>query len=219
MLLKKERELIVEYCKKLHKYDLTTGTSGNISILNKESNMIAISPSGIDYDTMQPKDVVIVDNKGKVIDGKLKPSSELALHLAFYNNKRGAVSVVHCHSLFASVLAAMNRPIEALHYVIGDAHTSEIPYVPYVTFGTQELADTTIDYCKESRACILGNHGQITYGRSVQDAFSLAINVEYLAKIQYYTMAVEKPKPLSPKQMEEVLKRFETYGQPSETYE
>lgn len=213
MILEKERELVVKYGKKFKEDRLTTGTSGNISIYNKELSLIAISPSGIDYDKTEKEDVTVIDLDGNIVDGKRYPSSEIALHLAFYKEKEDARAVVHCHSVYCVTLSTLNMPIKAYHYVIGDANTNEIPCVPYVTFGTKELANETIKYCKESNAAILKNHGQITCAKNIESAYSLAINVEYLAEIQYRALTIGNPKPLSDEQMKEVLEKFKTYGQ------
>lgn len=211
-MLEQEKELVVKYCKKLITENLTTGTSGNISIYNRTKNLVAISPSGIEYNALTADDISIVNIDGNIVEGKYQPSSELPLHLMFYKNKNDANAVVHCHSLYACVLAAMHTSVKAYHYMIGDAGTDEIPCAPYVTFGTQALADETIKYCKNSRACILANHGQIVYGKNIKDAFNLAISVEFLANLQYHVMSIGNIEPLTSLQMEKVLERFKTYG-------
>ena len=86
MLMQEERELVVEYGKKMSAARLSTGTSGNISIYNAEKGLVALSPSGMDYFSTTPEDVVILDLDGKVVDGKRKPSSEWALHTTFYKH-------------------------------------------------------------------------------------------------------------------------------------
>ena len=89
MLLKQEREQVVEYCKKLITAGLTKGTGGNISIYNRETGLYAISPSGMDYFSMVPKDVVVMNLSGEVAEGERKPSSEWDLHRIYYENESG----------------------------------------------------------------------------------------------------------------------------------
>lgn len=130
MLMQEERELVVEYGKKMSAARLSTGTSGNISIYNAEKGLVALSPSGMDYFSTTPEDVVILDLDGKVVDGKRKPSSEWALHTTFYKHKPHARAVVHTHSMFCTTMAVLGEPIRAVHYVIGDAGAAEVPCAP-----------------------------------------------------------------------------------------
>ena len=111
MLMQEERELVVEYGKKMSAARLSTGTSGNISIYNAEKGLVALSPSGMDYFSTTPEDVVILDLDAKVVDGKRKPSSEWALHTTFYKHKPHARAVVHTHSVYCTTLAVLGEPI------------------------------------------------------------------------------------------------------------
>lgn len=213
MLLKEERELIVEYGKRMSQEKLSPGTSGNISIYNAKEGLMAISPSGMNYLTIKPEDVVVTDLNANVIEGLRKPSSEWALHSVFYKNKPEARAVVHSHSMYCTILAALNQPIKAVHYVIGDTGVAEVPCAPYHTFGTEELAEESIKYCGESKAVLLGNHGQIVCGNDIEDAYGLACNLEFLAEVQYKAMCVGNPIILNEEQMNKVMEKFKTYGQ------
>ncbi len=214
MLMQEERELIVEYGKKLSASGLCPGTSGNISIYNAEKKLMAISPSGIDYFETKPEDVVVTDLEANIVDGNRKPSSEWALHTIFYKNKPEARAVVHTHSVYCTTFAVLGQPIRAVHYVIGDANTDTVPCAPYCTFGTVELAEKAIKVCGDSNAVLLANHGIVTCGKDIRSAFSLANNLEYVAKLQYQAMCIGKPNILNHEQMEKVLEKFKGYGQP-----
>lgn len=214
MLMQEERELVVEYGKKMSAAGLSTGTSGNISIYNAEKGLMAISPSGIDYFSTLPEDVVITDLEAKIVDGARKPSSEWALHTLFYKNKPDARAVVHTHSMYCTTFAVLGQPIQAVHYVIGDANTAEVPCTPYYTFGTEELAEAAVKAAGESNAVLLGNHGLVVCGKDIAGAFSLARNMEYVAELQYRAMCIGKPNVLSGAAMAEVMERFKSYGQP-----
>lgn len=213
MLMQEERELVVEYGKKMSEARLSTGTSGNISIYNAELGYMAISPSGMDYFSTKPEDIVITDLEANIVDGARKPSSEWALHTIFYKNKPDARAVVHTHSMYCTTFACLGKPIEAIHYVIGDANTDTIPCAPYQTFGTVELAEAAMKVCGESNAVLLGNHGLVVCGSSIKSAFSLAGNCEYLAELQYNAMCIGKPNILSKADMDIVMEKFKSYGQ------
>lgn len=213
MLMQEERELVVEYGKKMSAARLSIGTSGNISIFNADKGLMAISPSGMDYFETQPEDVVITDLEARVVDGGRKPSSEWALHTIFYKHKPEARSVVHTHSVYCTVFAVLGQPIRAVHYVIGDANANVIPCAPYQTFGTVELAKAAIGVCGDGNAVLLGNHGVVLCGGDIKSAYGLACNLEYVAELQYRAMCIGDPKILSGADMAGVMEKFKTYGQ------
>ncbi len=214
MLMQEERDLIVEYGQKMSAARLSTGTSGNLSIYDAERGLMAISPSGMDYSSIRPEDVVITDLDANIVDGSRKPSSEWALHTAFYRRKPHARSVVHTHSMYCTTFAVLGQPIRAVHYAIGDAGTATVPCAPYHTFGTAELAEAAMEVCGESDAVLLGNHGLVVCGKDIQSAYGLACNMEYLAELQYHAMSIGTPNILTDGQMAQVLERFRSYGQP-----
>lgn len=213
MFMQEERELVVEYGKKMSAAHLSTGTSGNISIYNAKEGYMAISPSGMDYFSTLPEDVVITDLEAHIVDGTRKPSSEWALHTIFYKNKPEMRSVVHTHSVYCTTFAVLGQPIRAVHYVIGDANTCEVPCAPYQTFGTVALAEAAVRTCGEGNAVLLGNHGLVVCGKDLKSAYSLACNMEYIAELQYRAMCIGTPRVLSDAEMAEVMEKFKTYGQ------
>ena len=213
MLMQTERELIVEYGRKLSKAGLCPGTSGNLSICSRKLGYMAISPSGMDYFSVTPEDIVVADFDAHVIDGSRKPSSEWGLHAVFYKNKPDVNAVVHTHSLYCTTFAVLGQPLKAVHFAISDAGVSEIPCAPYELFGSAELAETAIKYCGSSRAVLLANHGIICCGSDIQKAFSLANNMEYVARLQYQAACIGTPQFISDSQMEAVLEQFSHYGQ------
>ncbi len=107
MLMQEEREALVEYGKKLSRARLCPGTSGNLSIYDPDSGLMAITPSGMDYFEPRPEDIVITDLDGNIVDGNRKPSSELNLHAAFYKRKTDVRAVVHTHSVFCTTLGIL----------------------------------------------------------------------------------------------------------------
>ena len=213
MLLQNEREQVVEYCLMMSNKRLSTGTTGNISIRNPESGLIAISPSGMDYYIMKPEDVVILNPDGTITDGTRKPSSEWRLHIDFYRAKPDIFAIVHTHSMYCTVLACLGMPLKAVHYAIADSGVCEIPVAPYRTFGTQELSDSALQSCGKSRGVLLQNHGMIACGINIAKAFSLAENMEFCAELQYRCLSIGQPNILNEQQMSEVFEKFKSYGQ------
>lgn len=219
MLMEKERNEVVEYGKLMSSSGLSKGTSGNISVYNPENGYMAISPSGVGYFETKPEDVVIMDLEGNIIDGDKKPSSEHDLHSIFYKEKPESRAVVHTHSTYCTTFACLNQPIKAVHYVIGGAGSSTVPCAEYATFGSPELARNVIDSCGSGKAVLLANHGLVTCGPSLKKAFGLAVNMEFVAEMQWRGMSVGDPVVLDDKEMDHVMECFKSYGQPAKKVE
>lgn len=213
MLMRAEREALVDYGKKLSLEGLCPGTSGNLSVYDPDSGFMAITPSGLNYFETCPEDIVITDLSGNIADGGRRPSSELNLHAAFYRAKPEARSVVHTHSVFCTTLGILGEPIRAVHFMIGAANSREIPLAPYVTFGTEELAEVAVRFCGGSKAVMLANHGLVTCGGSLADAFELAVTLEYVAQLQYRARCAGSPNVLDDEQVDAAIERFRSYGQ------
>ncbi len=212
MLLQTEREEIVRFGKKLLATGLTSGTGGNLSIFNRREGLIAISPSGIEYDEMEPADVPVVDNCGTTVEGGRKPSSELGFHLSLYRKRPDINAVVHTHSAYATTMACLNWEIPAVHYLV--AHSGrKVPLAPYATFGTAELAANVAEAIGDYNAVLLANHGLVTVGPNLATAFAVAGEIELVARIYYQTKCVGEPVIIPDGEMTRVIEKFATYGQ------
>ncbi|HZK00308.1 MAG TPA: L-fuculose-phosphate aldolase [Tissierellaceae bacterium] len=212
MLLLKERELLVDYGKKLLTSGLTTGSGGNISIFNREENLVAITASGLDYFEARVQDVVIVDLEGNIVEAKedRKASSEIGMHLIFYKNRQDANAIVHTHSKFATAIACMGWNLEPVHYMIGLAGY-DVKCAKYATYGSKDLAENALEAIGDRNAVLLANHGLITLGADLGSAFSTAEHLEFVSEIYYLTKTLGEPNILSQDQMDQVMKKFNTY--------
>ena len=207
-----QRNEIVYYGKKLITSNLTTGSGGNLSIVNREKGLVAISPSGIEYFEMQPEDVVIVDLDGTVKQGTRTPSSELSAHLALYRQRSDIHAIIHTHSVYATTIACLNWELPAVHYLVGFAGT-KVPLAPYATYGSEELAENICKTIGKNNAVLLANHGLIALGKNLNTAFVIAEEIELVARIFYQAKAVGEPVILSDEEMCRVIRKFESYGQ------
>jgi len=211
MLMQKERELVVEYGKKLITANLTKGTGGNVSIANKELGYFALSPSGMDYFETKPEDVVILDFEGKIVDGARKPSTEHEMHRIFYVRRSDINAVIHAHTDFATTIACMNWDLPAVHYLVALAGKN-VRCAKYATYGTKEIADNAFEAMKDRFAVLLANHGMIAGGKDLANAFKKLEEIEYCSQLYFRAKCLGEPVILSDKEMELHLIKFKTYG-------
>ena len=212
MRLKEERQLIVEYGRKLITSNLTTGSGGNLSIFNRQENLVAIKPSGMDYMVMKPEDVVVTTPDGTIVEGTRPPSSEIRFHLALLNKRGDINAVVHTHQVYATTIACMNWELPAVHYLVGFSG-NKVPLAKYATFGSQELSDNIIAAIGDYNACLMANHGIVAVGATIDSAFSTAEELELVSRIYYQTKCIGEPAILSDEEMKTIGEKFKTYGQ------
>ena len=215
MLLYEERELVVEYGKKLISTGLVKGTGGNLSLCNSDKSLLAITPTGVAYENMQPEDVAVLDLQGTQVDGHLAPSSEVAFHLGLVNLRPDIMAVVHTHSPWATTMACLGWELPAVHYLVGFAGKS-VPVAPYATYGTPELSEAICSTMGNQNAVLMANHGMVAVGGTLGKAFSAAEMVEYVSQIYLQAKSVGTPVILGEREMDTVLIKFETYGQKKE---
>lgn len=212
---KKLRRDIIDTALTMSQRGLSPGRSGNVSA--RFGNGMLITPTGKVYATLKPDDIVFVDGDGAVMGDQLKPSSEWRFHLFAYDKRPDRNAIVHTHSLHATVLACLNKPIPAFHYMVAVAGGKDIPVVPYATFGTDELGQYVAKGLQNRDACLMASHGQIAVGATLALALELAFEVENLAEQYYKVLLLAQaglaPQILSDAAMDEMVEKFKTYGQ------
>lgn len=212
MMLAEQRQQIVDYGMKMIQSGLTTGSGGNLSILCRETGLVAIGPSGINYADVSSKDIVIVDLDGQQVEGCRKPSSELSFHLALYKARPDVAAVVHTHSVYATTMACLHWEIPAVHYLVAFSG-QKVPLADYAIFGSPELAENVVSGIAAYHAVLLANHGLVAVGADLKQAFNVAEEIELVARIYYQAKSIGEPVLVNHEEMKTVLKKFTTYGQ------
>ncbi|MBF0203163.1 MAG: L-fuculose-phosphate aldolase [Desulfamplus sp.] len=218
MKLLYERKEIIRFSLKMVKSGLTTGSGGNLSIFNRSEGLIAITPSGVEYQELTPENIILMDIQGNVClsndsdnTAKLKPSSESGFHTALYQQRADINAIVHTHSPYATTFACLNREIPPVHYLVAFAGI-KVPVAPYATFGTQQLADNIVVTIKDYNAILLANHGLVAVGNNMPQAFNIAEEIEFVARICYQAESIGRPVLLPDNEMKKVIEKFKNYG-------
>ncbi|QPM90503.1 class II aldolase/adducin family protein [Pseudooceanicola algae] len=200
------RSAMIETCLKMTAAGINQGTAGNVSV-RTESGLL-ITPSSMPYDQMCPEDIVEMSLDGQW-SGNRRPSSEWRFHRDILAARKDVSVVLHCHSVHATALACLHRSIPSYHYMVGVAGGTDIRCAPYATFGTQALSDAAITALVDRKACLLGQHGQISLGKNLDAALWMAIEVETLADMYLRALSVGEPPILPDDEMARVLDQMQ----------
>nr|WP_240897004.1 class II aldolase/adducin family protein [Kineococcus vitellinus] len=208
-MLADTRAAVVEHARRMVADGLVVGTSGNVSC--RDGDLVAVTPSGTDYAAMRPADVVVVDLEGRVVDGGLRPTVELPLHLAAYRHHQ-AGAVVHTHSAAATALSLLRDDVPAVHYQIA-MFGGSVAVAPYATYGSEELRDHVSAALTGRTAVLMKHHGTLTTGDGLASAYDRARQLEWLCDVWLRARAVGEPALLEAEEIERVTRRFAGYGQ------
>ncbi len=176
------REEVVAMGKELINRKLVAGSWGNISVKIADG-VYAVTPSGRGYANQKPDDIIIIDDACNKLDGELTPSSESKLHTAIYNACPEAKAIIHTHSIYASALAAMRKPVPAIIEDIVQIIGGRVECAEYALPGTQELADNAVKAMNGRKAVLLANHGAVCWGKDLADALIVCEILEKAAQI------------------------------------
>jgi L-fuculose-phosphate aldolase len=204
------RQTLIDTARKMAASGLNKGTAGNLSVRKNEGFLI--TPTGMDYETLTPSDLVFMRLDGSH-EGAKKPSSEWRFHRDLYAARPEAGAVLHAHSPFATSLACLRRDIPAFHYMIARFGGDTLRCADYATFGTQALSDHALKAMENRSACLLANHGMLLFGRDLKQALDLGIELECLCEQYWRACQLGEPVLLDAEEMRVVLKKFGSYGQ------
>ncbi len=185
MLFEEIRNEIANLGKKIAASGFNLGTWGNISARIDE-NHLAITPSGVAYETITAKDIVVVDLAGNIIDGNKKPSIELPLHSAIYKAKKNINAIVHTHSVCCTAFAIARKPIPAVCEDMIQIVGGQVEVAKYFLPGSKELAQSAVTALGNKSACIMANHGLLTAADNLDEAYKIAQIVEKSAQAVIY---------------------------------
>ena len=205
------RKEMVAIARRMNASGINQGTAGNLS--QRLPDGFLITPTSLPYDRMEADDIVEMGFDGTYV-GKHRPSSEWRFHRDILKHRTDINVVLHCHSIYATTLACQYKTIPAFHYMVGVAGGTTIRVAQYATFGTQQLSDNAIEALDGRLACLLGQHGQISLGKTLESAFSLGVEVETLSRLYVQVLTLGDPPILSDEEMARVIEQMRkmSYG-------
>lgn len=195
------RAAMVATCREMEAKGLNQGTAGNLSL--RHGDGFLITPSSMPYDRMQPEDIVEMGWDGTYVGRR--PSSEWRFHRDILKARADVNVVLHCHSAYATSVACHHRTIPAFHYMVGVMGGSTLRCARYATFGTQALSDAAIEALEDRKACLLGQHGQISLGKTLDAALWMAVEVETLSRMYIHACTLGEPPVLPDDEMDRVI--------------
>lgn len=202
-MLRTLKEQVWQANLQLPKYNLVTFTWGNVSGVDRQRGLIVIKPSGIKYDELKVEDMVVVDFNGSVVEGRLSPSSDTPTHIELYRRFASIEGIVHTHSPWATIFAQAGQAIEAYGTTHADYFYGDIPVTRAMTdseirgdyeLNTGCVIAETFKCLNENEipAVLVNQHGPFCWGISAAKAVETAVVLEEVARMNYYTFAINK---------------------------
>lgn len=191
---------------------LVVGTSGNVSA--RVGDLVLVTPSGVPYDRLTAADTVAVDLDGTQVRGSLGPTSELPMHLEIYRHT-DARAVVHTHAVHATAVSTLVTELPLIHYMAG-ALGGPVRVAPYALYGTEELAEHMLRALDGRTGCLLRNHGTVTYGDSLDQAYDRTAQLEWMCRVWLTASSIPglSPSLLSAGELHEAAEKLRGYGRP-----
>ncbi|MFX1571232.1 MAG: NAD(P)-dependent oxidoreductase [Promethearchaeota archaeon] len=195
MSINQKRAEIVTLCKKLLNEGHVIGSAGNVSFRMKYNNkeIVLITPSNVKYEEMKPDDILIINMEGKVLEGEKNPSVEKKMHLRLYKEREDVNAIIHAHSMFSTVLSALNLSVPPIMEELVPYIGGEVLCAAYGEAGSEELAESVITALEERNAVLLANHGNLCCGSHLEGAYTVLQYLERGAKTYYLAKLVKDP--------------------------
>jgi L-ribulose-5-phosphate 4-epimerase len=213
-MLERLKEELVQLHLELPKNHLVLWTGGNVSARDSQTGLVVIKASGIRYEEMRPRHMVVVNAEGQVVEGDYKPSSDVYSHLYIYGHRPDVGGVVHTHSRYATAFAAVGREIPCVLTAMADEFGGPIPCGGFALIGDEAIGRVVIESLGKSPAVLLKNHGVFTIGPTATAAVKAAVMTEDVAATVWLALQLGTPEVIPPEAVDQLHVRYTTvYGQ------
>jgi L-fuculose-phosphate aldolase len=187
----------------LYRLGFMPGTSGNLSVRLNDQRLL-VTPTGVSKFLLRSADMVIVDLQGRQLDGYRKVTSEVSMHLAVYRHRDDVTAVIHSHPPVATAFACVGRGLDEMLCQEAVMTLGEVPLATYATTGTEEVAASLAPFIPDHDAILMANHGAVSYGGTLLQAFQKMEIVEHLAQIALVAHQLGAPRILKHEQVKQL---------------
>lgn len=206
------RRDLVRYSRLLYRLGYMPGTAGNLSV-RLDASRLLVTPTGVSKFLLRPADIVIVDLAGKQLNGYRKMTSEVSMHLAIYRHRADVTAVVHSHPPIATAFTCVGRGLDEMLCQEAVMTLGVVPLATYAATGTEEVAASLTPFIPDHDAILLANHGAVSYGRNLLEAFQRMETVEHLAHITLVAHQLGAPRTLEHEQIRQLREAKARYLQ------
>jgi len=196
------RQSVIYYSKLAAEQGLVPNTQGNVSARDPDTGFIAITPHDLSYGAMSIEDLVIIDEQGNKISGAHDPSFETPVHCAVYRKRRDLWAIMHTEPIYVNALGALDRPIEPVVVSLLVNLGGAIPVMPFMPSGTDEFGTMMLEIMGHGHGVVWANHGLLTAGRTVEEAFRRTVIVEHAAQIYHLALLHGQPSLVTQAQLQ-----------------
>ena len=190
MLYEKQRQDLIDTARKMEKYGLIMMSGGNVAL--RIEDMVLVTPTAMPYDTMVTEDVVMVDLKGNVVEGKRKPTSDLSAILYILNHMPEVNAVIHTHQPKAVALSLICDKLPLISTTMVDEVKDEVNVAPFTISSDEGMGIQTVEYATDALCVILKNHGIMAFGKDLEQALSAAVYLEESCDIYMTALATNQ---------------------------
>lgn len=194
-MYEKEKNELTQICRLLYERNLVTATDGNVSKRLADGNIL-LTPSGKSKGFLTAEEILALDLYGNVLEGNGKASKEYPMHRAVYEKRPDAMAVIHTHPVFATAFALAGKNIPDNYLIETKMMLGKVALAEYAVPGTMEMVEVTAPYLEAYNVILLRNHGALTIGKSLPDAFHKMEVLEAVAKTVIVSKAVGEPQPI-----------------------
>ncbi|MEV7213312.1 L-ribulose-5-phosphate 4-epimerase [Kitasatospora cineracea] len=210
------RRQVCDLHRELVRYGLVVWTAGNVSARVPGEDLLVIKPSGVDYDELTPRNMILCDLHGNVVEGEHAPSSDTAAHAYVYRHRPDVGGVVHTHSTYASAWAARGEPVPCVLTAMADEFGAEIPIGPFALIGDDSIGRGIVEtlHGHRSPAVLMKSHGVFTIGKDARAAVKAAVMCEDAARTVHVARQLGEPLPIAQDDIDRLNFRYQNvYGQ------
>ena len=199
------RSDVIKFSKEVATRGLVPNTQGNVSVRDRETGLIAITPHDLPYEGMSPDDLVIVDINGQKVAGPHEPSYETPVHCVVYRQRPDVFAIIHSEPIYVNTLGALGKPIQPVVACLLTNLGGPVPVMPFLLSGSEHFGKEMMNLLQQGAGVIWANHCLLTVGRTVEEAFRRTVICEHTAQIYYNALLYGEPTLVASDQIEKIV--------------